>query len=431
MKGAEPSRYLSLVEKMASLLLLTYPTLMLAVKGGMNGAFLLMLMLALAVRIVRPAGMDKTVWKSEWTIYGVSMVAMSAAIFISQSYHHNYSAHSYDGASRYWLAIPVFLLLRRLNIEALTVLQAAFPVAAISGFLLAKNMGEGTGNRSGIETLDLIHFGDFELILAMLSLWSISWIGRDGTALKILKICGFLAGVAASFSSGSRGGWLAIPAFAAIFIYFNAAKSLRLVVSIAAIGTLSGLLLYSFNPTLHQRINQLTSEVAALDHGNQDTSTGVRWQLYKAAVEIFSHNPIFGVGPDGFAQEMTPMMEQGKITPAAAQLGRGEVHSDILNKAVGMGLFGLAAIIAVYLVPGWLFWRATKSASAQVKRTGILGIVFVSGFFISGLTVEILNLTMAIAFYSFTVAALLAVCCNIHHEAGSSGADSNKDIHHV
>ena len=431
MKGAEPSRYLSLVEKMASLLLLTYPTLMLAVKGGMNGAFLLMLMLALAVRIVRPAGMDKTVWKSEWTIYGVSMVAMSAAIFISQSYHHNYSAHSYDGASRYWLAIPVFLLLRRLNIEALTVLQAAFPVAAISGFLLAKNMGEGTGNRSGIETLDLIHFGDFELILAMLSLWSISWIGRDGTALKILKICGFLAGVAASFSSGSRGGWLAIPAFAAIFIYFNAAKSLRLVVSIAAIGTLSGLLLYSFNPTLHQRINQLTSEVAALDHGNQDTSTGVRWQLYKAAVEIFSHNPIFGVGPDGFAQEMTPMMEQGKITPAAAQLGRGEVHSDILNKAVGMGLFGLAAIIAVYLVPGWLFWRATKSASAQVKRTGILGIVFVSGFFISGLTVEILNLTMAIAFYSFTVAALLAVCCNIHHETGSSGADSNKDIHHV
>ena len=431
MKEAEPSRYLSLIEWMASLLLLAYPTLMLAVKGGMNGAFLLMLMLALAVRIARPAGMDKTVWKSEWTIYGVSMVAMSAAIFISQSYHHDYSAHSYDGASRYWLAIPVFLLLRRLDLRVFTMLQVAFPVAAISGFLLAKSLGEGAANRSGIETLDLIHFGDFELILATLSLLGINWIGRDGAALKIIKISGFIAGVAASFSSGSRGGWLAIPVFAAIFIYFNAAKSLRLVVSIAAIGTLSGLLLYSFNPTLHQRINQLTSEVAALDHGNQDTSTGVRWQLYKAAVEIFSRNPIFGVGPDGFAQEMTPMMEAGKITPAAAQLGRGEVHNDILNKAAGMGLFGLAAIIAVYLVPGWLFWKATKSASAQVKRTGILGIVFVSGFFISGLTVEILNLTMAIAFYSFTVAVLLAVCYNIHHETGSSGAASNKDIHHV
>jgi O-antigen ligase len=422
MRETDHSRYLLLVEKVASLLLLAYPTLMLAVKGGMNGAFLLMLLLALAVRITRPAGMDKTVWKSEWTIYGISMVAMSAAILISQSYHHNYSAHSYDGASRYWLAIPVFLLLRRLNLKIFEMLQVAFPAAAILGFVLAKKLSEGPEIRSGIETLDLIHFGDFELILAMLSLLGINWMGRDGLALKIIKISGFIAGVAASFASGSRGGWLAIPIFVAIFIYFYTAKSLKLIISIATIGTLSALILYSLNYTFHQRVNELTSEVAALSHGNQDTSTGIRWQLYKAAVEIFSRHPVFGVGPDGFAQEMTPMMEEGKITPVAAQLGRGEVHNDILNKAVGMGLFGLAAIIAVYLVPIWLFWKATRSVSAQVKRGGVLGIIFVTGFLVSGLTVEILNLTMAIAFYSFTVAVLLAFCYNIHHKIGSSRA---------
>jgi O-antigen ligase len=422
MRETDHSRYLLLVEKVASLLLLAYPTFMLAVKGGMNGAFLLMLLLALAVRITRPAGMDKTVWKSEWTIYGISMVAMSAAILISQSYHHNYSAHSYDGASRYWLAIPVFLLLRRLNLKIFEMLQVAFPAAAILGFVLAKKLSEGPEIRSGIETLDLIHFGDFELILAMLSLLGINWIGRDGLALKIIKTSGFIAGVAASFASGSRGGWLAIPIFVAIFIYFYTAKSLKLIISIATIGTLSALILYSLNYTFHQRVNELTSEVAALSHGNQDTSTGIRWQLYKAAVEIFSRHPVFGVGPDGFAQEMTPMMEEGKITPVAAQLGRGEVHNDILNKAVGMGLFGLAAIIAVYLVPIWLFWKATRSVSAQVKRGGVLGIIFVTGFLVSGLTVEILNLTMAIAFYSFTVAVLLAFCYNIHHKIGSSRA---------
>jgi len=31
------------------------------------------------------------------------------------------------------------------------------------------------------------------------------------------------------------------------------------------------------------------------------------------------------------------------------------------------------------------------------------------------LTVEILNLTMATAFYSFTVAVLLAACYNVHY----------------
>lgn len=429
MKKASQTRYLFLIEKMANLLLLVYPTFMLAVKGGMNGVFLLMLLLALAVWVVRPAGMDKTVWENKWTIYAASMLAMSAAIFISQSYHHNYSAHPYDGASRYWLAIPVFLLLRRLDPKVFTMLQVAFPVAAISGFLLAKNLGESI--RSGIETLDLIHFGDFELILAMLSIFCINWIGRDGFVLKAIKITGFIAGVAASFFSGSRGGWLAIPLFIAIFINFFTVKSLKSIITIVILGTLSTLLLYTISSTFHQRVNELTKEVTELNHGNQDTSTGIRWQLYKAAVEIFSLNPIFGVGPDGFAQEMTPMMEKGKITPMAAQLGRGEVHNDVLNKSVGMGLFGLAAIMAIYLVPIWLFWKATRSVSAQVKRAGLLGIIFVSGFFVFGLTVEILNLTMAIAFYSFTVSVLLAFCYNTHHEIGSSRANSNKDTDHV
>lgn len=80
-----------------------------------------------------------------------------------------------------------------------------------------------------------------------------------------------------------------------------------------------------------------------------------------------------------------------------------------------MGVFGLIAILASYFVPFRLFWQATKSTSTQIRRAGILGITFVSGFIIFGLTAETLSLTMATAFYSFTVAVLLAVCFNIHH----------------
>lgn len=412
MIGAARSRYLSGVEKAAALLLLIYPTFMLAVKGGMNGVFILMLLLAFAVWMVRPIGVNAVVWKHKWTIYAAAMVAMSAAIFISQSYHQNYSAHPYDAASRYWLSIPVFLLLLRLGPYMFSALQFAFPVAAITGFLLMKDMW----GRSGIGTLDLIHFGDFELMLAVLSLFSIDWFERDKLTLRILKILGFAAGLAASFASGSRGGWLAIPVFIAIYIYFNAARvSLKIIVLTAIAGLLAAILLYSHNTTIHQRASELASDVATLDQGGRDTSTGIRWQLYKAAVDVFSRHPIFGVGPEGFALEMKSMVDAGKITPLAAELGRGEVHNDILSKAAGMGLFGLIAILAIYFVPFRLFWQATKSASEQVKRAGILGVTFVSGFFVFGLTVEILDLTMATAFYSFTVAVLLAACYNIHH----------------
>lgn len=412
MSSAESQRYLSFVEKAATGLLLIYPVAMLLVRGGMNGVFLLMLLLALTTWLVRPSGMDRVVWQREFSVYAVSMVALTGAILLSQTWLQHYAAHPHDAASRYWLGIPVFLLLYRLRPQVFRALQFAFPLAAIAGCLMMKDLG----GRAGIATLDLIHFGDFELMLGILSLLSINWYGSDKWPLRILKIAGCIAGVTASFSSGTRGGWLAIPVFMMIFLYFRTSKiSLRALVASILMMLFAAVIAYFASSTIQQRAQALVNDIAVFDHGNRDTSTGVRWQLYKAAVDVFSRHPFFGVGPEGFAQEMQPMMEAGKLTPEAAELGRGEVHNDILSKAAGMGLPGLAAILSVYLIPLALFWRATKSSSRQAKRAGVMGVAFVSGFFIFGLTVEFLNLTLATAFYSFTVATLLAACYNIHH----------------
>ncbi len=417
MREATHSRYLSAVEIVVAILLLAYPTLMLTVKGGMNGVFLLMLLLAITVWLVRPKGMNAVAWRQEWTIYTAAMFAMTAAIFISQSHHQNFAAHPHDAASRYWLVIPVFLLLQRLRPKVFTVLQFAFPVAALAGFFMAKDMG----GRSGVVTLDLIHSGDFELILGMLSLLSIDWFGQDKLPIRILKILGFMAGLLASFASGTRGGWLAIPVFIAIFFYFRTDKVSRRVFWSSLVTTMLGLMLvFLSSSTFHQRVNEFVNDVSIFGQGKRDTSTGIRWQLYKASIDVFIQNPVFGVGPEGFASEMKPMMEAGKITSEAAELGRGEVHNDILSKSAGMGVFGLIAILAIYFVPLGLFWNAAKAESHQVKRAGILGITFVSGFFVFGLTVEFLNLTMATAFYSFTVAVLLAACFNTYYSVHSS-----------
>ena len=410
--GLAQQRYLSFIEVAAKLLLLVYPAAMLAVRGGMNGIFLLMLLLALAVWLVKPDGMSAVVWQREFAAYFASMFAMSAAILVSQTYLQHYAAHPHDAASRYWLAIPVFLLLQRLRPGVFSVLQYSFPLAAITGYLMLQPVGD----RMGIATLDVIHFGDFELILGMLSLLGIDWFGRDKLPLRILKAAGFAAGMAASFASGSRGGWLAIPVFITAFIYLRSSRiSLKTVAASACAALLAMTMAYFGSQTFHQRADELANDVTAFGHGNLDTSGGVRWQLYKAAAGVFAQHPVFGVGPEGFAAEMQPMLDAGRITPLAAELGRGEVHNDILSKAAGMGVFGLIAMLSIYLVPFSLFWRATKSTSEQVRRPGLLGITFVGGFFVFGLTVEFLNLTLATAFYSFTVAVLLAACYNIHH----------------
>lgn len=408
--GMPYPRYLSTIETLAGILLLIYPSLMFTVKGGMNGAFFLTLLLAIVVGLVPPNGLQKIQWQRQWTAYVMAMFALSMAILINQSVHQDYQPHPYDAASRYFLAIPIFLLLQRLRPRVFIPLQLAFSMAPFVGILMMKDLG---GNRYGITTLDLIHYGDFVLLLGVLSLFSLNWFGHDQAWLRILKILGFIAGVGASFMSGSRGGWLAIPVFLAIFLYFKTTPiSARQLLVIALSFVFSTILLYIFNSTFYERIYQLHHDITMFLQGNPDTSTGVRWQLYQAAVNIIYEHPLFGVGHYGFAAEMASQVEAGQITPLAAELGRAEVHNDILAKTAAMGIFGFLAILALYLVPFRLFWQASLSTIPAIRRAAILGITFVAGFMVFGLTVELLNLTKAAAFYSFTISVLLAICFN-------------------
>lgn len=417
------------MEAVVALLLILYPTLMLAVKGGMNGVFLLLFLIAAGVLAIRPKTIPAIVWDSDSTLYLIAMAALPIAIFLSQSYHHHhYSGHPYDAASRFVLAVPIFMLLRRMRLEVFTTLQYGFPIAAIAGCLMARDNGVG---RFGITTLDLIHFGNFELILGVLSMFCINWTGRDSFMLRALKIIGFMAGIYASIISGSRGGWIALPVFALLFIYFKFGKvSLKAIAVTSLVLLLSCLIAFTSSKAVHQRVDALKDNLAAFHQGNLDTSAGVRFQLYKAAGEIFAQHPVFGVGPEGFALEMDPMLKIGKITPLAAELGKGEVHNELLSKAAGMGIFGLLAMLSVYWVPLRIFYRASLAKVAQVRQSGMLGMVFVCAFIVFGLTSETLNLTLATAFYSLTVAVLLAACCNIYsRDEESSSSDQYKDIH--
>ncbi|MDD2720659.1 MAG: O-antigen ligase family protein [Gallionella sp.] len=407
------SPYTRIVETVAALLLIAYPSLMFTVKGGMNGAFLFLLILALVVWAVRPVGMAKVVWNGELALYLCAMVALSCAIFISQSVHQHYDGHPYDAASRYFLAVPVLLLLSRLRFAVVTLVAYGFPLATIAGLIVATRLEDG---RLLVLFMDLIHFGDFELLLGVLSLLSIDWVGRDKLLLRMLKIAGFVVGIYVSMRTGTRGGWVALPVFALIFMRYRLGSfSLKAISAAVMLMSVLCLPVYLFNPVIHDRVNMVEKDLIAFGAGSMDTDTGIRLQLYKAAGIIFVNHPLFGVGPEGFRRELEPMVKAGLITENAAILGQGEVHNELLAKAAELGLFGLIAMLMVYLVPFRFFYRAMCSEVRPIRQSGMMGLVFVSGFMVFGLTVEVLNLTLAAAFYGLTVAVLLAACMNIHH----------------
>jgi O-antigen ligase len=109
---------------------------------------------------------------------------------------------------------------------------------------------------------------------------------------------------------------------------------------------------------------------------------------------------------------MSTLTQSGFITSKAADFGRGEVHNEILANMAKLGIVGLLSILAVYFVPLIIFLRTLKSNSDTKRTAAMMGGCLVLGFLVFGLSVETFDMKMNAAFYSLTLAVLLAIATN-------------------
>jgi len=417
-----PAPSFTKLEYMFGAILLCYPALLFLVRGGMNGAFFMLTILALFLLISRKDYKNRLDRADRY--FSIAMASGLIAILLSQLYHHDMIARYFDSDSRFLLAIPVLLALRHINIRILSIMQYAFPLGAIAALVavLVTNPGDIVNTTW---FMNHIHLGDMALLLGFLSLFSVNWTGRDHLVMKLLKILGLVAGLTVSVLSSARGGWIAIPVFVFVFVYFRTNgrllnKFLLVMLSIGVVGLLG----YFFIEPIHQRLWMIYSDLSKFSSGHEDTSIGVRLQLWKAAIHLIAANPVFGVGAAGFARAMDGLSATGMITPVAAGLGKGEVHNEILAHTVRFGIFGLISILAVYFVPFAIFLQAAQSKIRQQNVAAMMGMCVTLGFFVFGLTVETFDLKMTAAFYSLTVAVLLAIAT--HDKQNPAGASKKR-----
>jgi len=388
-------------------ILLCYPALLFLIRGGMNGSLFLLTILSLLLLVGRKA--NKIYLNSTDIIFSIAMSSGLIAIFIIQLYHHDLTARYFDSDSRFLLAIPIFLALRYVSIKVLSIMQYAFPLGAIAALVAVMVTDPTVRYAASTYYMNHIHLGDLALMQGFLSVFSINWFQKDRLVVKSLKILGLIAGLTVSVLSSARGGWIAIPIFVAVLIYFRTKGNFLNKVALALLLTGGiGLLGYLLVDPIRQRIWMIYSDLSLFTTGNADTSIGVRFQLWKAALHLIAENPIFGVGADGFGKAMDTMSASGFITPIAADFGKQEVHNEILAQTVRFGIFGFLSILAVYFVPFFLFLRTAKSGIHHQHVAAMMGMCLTLGFFVFGLTVETFDLKMTAAFYSLTVAVLLA-----------------------
>jgi O-antigen ligase len=228
------------------------------------------------------------------------MLAFVVAIAAQQALFGYWLPRQFDALSRFVLALPVFLLLRQLPSRHLRVIGwgcAAGALAVGAWALMDQPAGGWTdANRLNNSYTNAIPFGDTALLLGFLSVFTLGWDKPRNWLVFGLRLLALVGGGYASYLSGSRGGWLAVPVFVVLLgmQYQWYAHKKRLLITTLAIVIGAGALLST--ERVQKRLGEVTNDVSMMHQGEDYTSVGLRFQLWNASGLIFMHHPVYGVG---------------------------------------------------------------------------------------------------------------------------------------
>ena len=209
--------------------------------------------------------------------------------------------------------------------------------------------------------------GPFALISAALFGFCVAIaIYRDGR-MRQFAVAAALSAAVALILSGMRSLWPMLvisPLLLAWLLDFvpRAVFTRKTALAVAAAAVVVAALGYS---TVETRVMSLVKDFEKVDAGNYDNSLGQRLRVWSAALELIEQAPIFGQGP---------AHARGALQVAASEQGEKEItfshaHNLVLNALMRSGVFGLAAVIAMFVVPLWVAGRAEKDELGRIGYT--------------------------------------------------------------
>jgi O-antigen ligase len=275
--------------------------------------------------------------------------------------------------------------------------------------------------------------GSQTFILALIVFLSIAPGQRESRWLLLLKLMGGAAGIYVSIYSGSRGAWLAGPFIFLLFLLvrfgdvYQAQGAERFNIALqATLIFLASIVLFFlafyFSDAVSSRVISGYHEIRNWFTGeNLDGSAGIRLSIWKFSFQFANESLLFGYGEE---KNMMQLLSNSPLNIPANQIAIGTMaatgpHSDILSKLLSSGLLGLIAYLCLLFVPFYFFYAHRNSPIGDKKRAARMGLYYITGVFIAGLSNEQLSLKYLCTFYGLMTATLLAQVL----QASKRGAD--------
>ncbi|TDR57295.1 O-antigen ligase [Halomonas ventosae] len=247
--------------------------------------------------------------------------------------------------------------------------------------------------------MNAIPFGNIALLLGCLSLVASFWWLKNerGARGKVwFSLAAAAGGMLASLLSGTRGGWLAAPVLAILIwiawqsmpdheVHYWRRRS-WLTVTLVIMMLVGVFFLGEPASRLAAAINQFQGYWLSGDCGG---SIGLRLEMWKGGVILFSERPLTGWGEGGLEAARDALVDQGLVYPGISVFT--QLHSDMIDTAARRGLVGLVSLLGLYGVPLTLFWRCRRDPDPRVRLLAIAGVMIVTSFMIFGFSQSMLR----------------------------------------
>lgn len=266
-----------------------------------------------------------------------------------------------------------------------------------------------TGYGRAFEWMVAIQGGDISMTLGLLSLCGVMWsIKTANKGLTIYFALAAMLGILGSILSGSRGGWVLFPVI--LFVIYRMfqdwfSPKVKLGMGLA----LALLVIFCLTPQsgVPKRVQDAKSDISLYLSGkDKSTSLGYRFEFWKSAMDSFIEKPLFGWGYHGVRQSQEQQYKQGIITKAAYDFN-SHAHNQFLDEMAKRGIIGLSALLALLLIPLYLFKQyLTKASTPEVRTLAAAGVILILSTIDYSLSQAFLYHSSGIVFYCMSVILL-------------------------
>jgi O-antigen ligase len=223
--------------------------------------------------------------------------------------------------------------------------------------------------------------------------------------LLIAVIVGFYAVLV----SGSRGGWVAIPAIAILFFSIKASgpSFWKKTISLSVLAAILYIAYQSPNLPVKSRVDAAISNVTAYyQEGKVNTSSGFRLEMWKAAWLMTEDSNFLGVGEAQYHANLEKLIKEEKVDKRLDYFSAP--HSQYFNSLSEQGVIGLISLFLMMLIPLKTALRKIKE-NKEGKSPALFVAILIISYMDFMLTQETLERQLMVVIYAFILAILLGI----------------------